>query len=156
MQFRYGMTGKLLREKIFRCPFQYPKVPLEAGCQWQIVALHCGRLRATQIIALFNTCLKCRGLTRASNIFNDFELSPSFSTGLNSNFSNLKVLPSPTSQNLPAKNLFLSGANDGVTEIWYPLARWRICQHVNMERNVIERVPLILKSFHILTTKIIR
>ena len=38
MQFRYGMTGKLppprrqhFLEKFFRCPFQYPKVPLEAG-----------------------------------------------------------------------------------------------------------------------------
>ena len=38
VQFRYGTTGKSppphrqhFREKFFRCPFQYPKVPLEAG-----------------------------------------------------------------------------------------------------------------------------
>ena len=37
VQFRYGTTGKIppcrqhFREKVFRCPFQYPKVPLEAG-----------------------------------------------------------------------------------------------------------------------------
>ena len=38
MQFRYGTAGKFFflppqhfREKFFRCPFQYPKVPLEAG-----------------------------------------------------------------------------------------------------------------------------
>jgi hypothetical protein len=32
-------------------------------------------------------CFKCRGLARALNIvFNDFQLSPSFFTGLNSNF----------------------------------------------------------------------
>ena len=45
VQFRYGMTGKLFfappphptlrrqhfREKNFRCPFQYSKLPLEAG-----------------------------------------------------------------------------------------------------------------------------
>jgi hypothetical protein len=36
VQFRYGTTGKPppprrqhFREKFFRCPFQYPKVPLE-------------------------------------------------------------------------------------------------------------------------------
>jgi hypothetical protein len=28
VQFRYGMTGMKI---LFRCPFQYPKVPLEAG-----------------------------------------------------------------------------------------------------------------------------
>jgi hypothetical protein len=40
VQFRYGTTGKCFfspprrqhfREKFFRRPFQYPKVPLEAG-----------------------------------------------------------------------------------------------------------------------------
>ena len=41
VQFRYGTTGKCFfyppplrqnfRGKFFRCPFQYPKVPLEAG-----------------------------------------------------------------------------------------------------------------------------
>ena len=40
VQFRYCTTGKFFfspprrqhfREKFFRCPFQYPKVPLEAG-----------------------------------------------------------------------------------------------------------------------------
>jgi hypothetical protein len=33
VQFRYGAPppGQHFREKFFRCPFQYPKVPLEAG-----------------------------------------------------------------------------------------------------------------------------
>ena len=28
---RYGMTGKCLFERFLRCPFHYPKVPLETG-----------------------------------------------------------------------------------------------------------------------------
>jgi hypothetical protein len=32
------------------------------------------------------TCFKCQGLTQASNIFHDIELSRSFLSGLNSNF----------------------------------------------------------------------
>ena len=52
--------------------------------------LDCGQLKS-----LLFTCLKCRGLTRASNIFNDFELSPSFFTGLNSNFPINKVVVYP-------------------------------------------------------------
>jgi hypothetical protein len=49
VQFRYGMTRKFLlsppprrqhfREKFFRCPFQYPKVPLEAGAPPNLLML---------------------------------------------------------------------------------------------------------------------
>ena len=47
VQFRYGTTGKIpppprrqhFRGKFFRCPFQYPKVPLEAGAPPNLLML---------------------------------------------------------------------------------------------------------------------
>jgi hypothetical protein len=44
VQFRYGMTGMKI---LFRCPFQYPKVPLEAGAPQSFDASYAPGVQST-------------------------------------------------------------------------------------------------------------
>ena len=69
MQFRYGTTGKIplprrqhIREKFFRCPFQYPKMPLEARALpifWCFLRPACTRKKISQSVAFVMLQFSC-------------------------------------------------------------------------------------------------
>ena len=74
-------------------------VPMKIDCLYELFVTHlgCSLFKPKRMVTISNyivddsnhcsfTCLKCRGLTRASNIFNDFELRLLFSRGLTRTF----------------------------------------------------------------------
>jgi hypothetical protein len=72
---------------------------MKIDCLYELFVTHlgCSLFKPKRMVTISNyivddsnhcsfTCLKCRGLTRASNIFNDFELSLLFSRGMTRTF----------------------------------------------------------------------